>query len=178
MNIEGYLDGLGEEAARALRNVLKKAYEHGYREGLAASGQAVPALHPTAPVVQVALPSADGPSISAEPADDDIDWLEDVEEDSPPTASPGVEPRPATSATSPQSVSWDGGEDPEEERTTAPEPLRPISAGATVGTLKARIMKHYALDRFIVDIIVCRKGDKDRRQLKSNVRLSKYVVKG
>lgn len=170
MNIDSILDSLGDEAARSLRGVLKKAYEQGYREGLAASGQVG-----SAPVLAVGASSAaDGPAISATPIDDDSDWLDDVEEDGPATTRVGVDNLPAQIAGPP--VSW--SDDDDEVKTIAADPLRPISAGATVGTLKARIMKHYALDRFIIDIIVCRKGDKDRRQLKTNVRLSKYVVKG
>jgi len=171
LNIEGILDSLGDESARVLRGVLKKAYEQGYREGLAASGHVIPSA-----VVNVAAAPPE-PRVTVQESDEDIDWLEDGEEESVPIASTDAV-APTSGGVAP--VSWGGASEADDAddagRAASADVPRPISAGATIGTLKVRIIKLFALERFSVDVIVCRKGDKERRQLKSNVRLSKYHV--
>jgi hypothetical protein len=80
-----------------------------------------------------------------------------------------------------RSVNW-GRSEVDEEPSDSDEQEAPrertllISPHATVGTLRNRIMSHFGLHRFDVDIVICRSGDKDRRQLRGDVRLSKYRV--
>jgi hypothetical protein len=57
------------------------------------------------------------------------------------------------------------------EETPAP---RPILANAKVGTLRRRIIRTFDLERFDIDVVICRSGDPDRRQLKSSARLGLY----
>lgn len=74
-------------------------------------------------------------------------------------------------------------DDPELAVTAIDRP-RQILAGsqrifphASVGTLRQRIVDVFDLSRFDIDVIICRKGDRARRQLKATVKPSKYLVK-
>jgi hypothetical protein len=89
-----------------------------------------------------------------------------------PTATPIALPAPVEAA----AVAWEeepAGED--DDPTTKDEPARPIMVHATIATLMRRIERTFALERFDIDVIVCRRGDRDRRQLKSSVRLRNYL---
>lgn len=61
------------------------------------------------------------------------------------------------------------------EGNRAPPNLK-VRTSLTVGGLRDRVVKVFGLERFDIDVVVCRKGDRSRRQLKSSVRLSKYLV--
>jgi hypothetical protein len=65
----------------------------------------------------------------------------------------------------------EGEDDDGVEETPAP---RPILANAKVGTLRRRIIRTFDLERFDIDVVICRSGDPDRRQLKSSARLGLY----
>jgi hypothetical protein len=43
-----------------------------------------------------------------------------------------------------------------------------------VGTLRRRIIRTFDLERFDIDVVICRSGDPDRRQLRSSARLALY----
>ncbi|MBX3202578.1 MAG: hypothetical protein KF894_30910 [Labilithrix sp.] len=55
--------------------------------------------------------------------------------------------------------------------------IQRIFPHASVGTLRQRIVDVFDLTRFDIDVIVCRKGDRARRQLKATVKLSKYLLR-
>jgi hypothetical protein len=100
---------------------------------------------------------------------------DDLESDEPQT-SPDASGEPAAAA-----LEW-GRDEPSEivvpRRRESPRDtgaLR-IFPHATVGTLLQRIHDYFGLERFDIDVVVCRKGDRARRQLKKSVRLAKYEV--
>jgi hypothetical protein len=147
MSIEQIVDALFSDVTPALRGVLRRAYELGYREALA--------HEPPAPAIEA-------------PATADEEDLEP--EDAPPSVVGG-----AVELESSPSVQWGPVEEAPPER--APPPVaRPIFPHATVGTLRQRIVATFDLERFDIDVVVCRKGDRARRQLKQTVKLSKYLV--
>ena len=41
-------------------------------------------------------------------------------------------------------------------------------------TLRRRVFKTFDLERFGIDVVICRRGDRERRQLLGDVRLGKY----
>lgn len=140
MSIEELVAGLCGEAGEALRPLLVKAYERGYREGLASAGQPAPAERVEVPVV---------PPPPPEPAPARVEW-----------SAPSEEPGEAEG-------------EPEDEADDAVV-VRPILPHATVGTLRRRINRVFDLERFDIDVVVCRRGDPDRRQIKSTARLGLY----
>jgi hypothetical protein len=77
-------------------------------------------------------------------------------------------------------VSWsdDGGAEPSEADDAEDESdsvvVRPISSAARVGTLRRRIIRAFDLERFDIDVVICKAGDSDRRQLKSSAPLKTY----
>jgi hypothetical protein len=157
MSLDTILDSLSDEAASAVRAVLKKAYERGYREGLASHGPA----RTTASEEPSAQPNVTAVAFR--------DETEEPVEDDPPGDDEAEEP------TTP-AVAWDREAQETDVQRPAGELVRPILARTTVGTLKERIIKVFGLDRFDIDIVICRRGDRERRQLKTNVRLSRYMV--
>ena len=145
MSVEALLSALGDEASTVVTALLRRAYDMGYREALAAAG------HPADDTGAVTTPK---PVVY--PAGDEADPGEDVESADDDT----------------------GNDEPsEEERGRAPNGGLAILARTSVGTLKRRIVQTFALERFDIDIVICRRGDASRRQLKTNVRLSKYFAK-
>lgn len=169
MSANELIDGLCAEAAEAVRALLRRAYDHGFREGLASLGQPASAAAPE-PSTQPAAPIESPPSPEPEltPA-----RAEPVEA----RAVEGTAAEPAS-----RSVSWTGEADVPEAEPAAEEDddanegvvVRPILPLATVGTLRRRIIRTFDLERFDIDVVICRTGDSDRRQLKSSVRLSAY----
>ncbi|HET8540538.1 MAG TPA: hypothetical protein VFL83_11760 [Anaeromyxobacter sp.] len=141
------IEGLSAEAREAMRPLLRQAYDRGFREGLAGAGQAPVAV--PQPAEQPAPPVA--VSVAAPVA-----WILG----SPPGANdaPDVEKE---------------DEDDEEDAAEA-LPVRPILPLATIGTLRRRIVRTFDLERFDIDVVICRGGDPDRRQLRSTARLSLY----
>ncbi len=144
MNVDEFIDGLSAEATEAVRGLLRQAYDCGFREALASVGQ--PAAPPT---IEQPAPPAPAP-IAAR-----VEWVADPEGGAGDAA--GVE------------------EDEDDDATAGETPvLRPILANAMVGTLRRRIIRTFDLERFDIDVVICRSGDPDRRQLKSSARLGLY----
>ncbi len=148
MSVEEFIDGMSAEAGEAVRGLLRQAYDSGFREGLASAGQ------PTAPerVEQPAPLPAAAPIVL--PVVAPVEWVENAEADE--AAAVGVE----------------GDEDGASAGET-PVP-RPILPNAMIGTLRRRIIRAFDLERFDIDVVICRSGDPDRRQLKSTARLALY----
>jgi hypothetical protein len=176
MSLDKKLDALLSNVTPALRDVLRTAYDLGYREALAAGAS----LH--------------GSSTHARGAEDDVDV--EPQPGSREDAAPGTDDAdggaagldesvsvpPASFGSPGTAVDWSGSGAASEsagevvDLTTKKVPLLRILPHATVGTLWDRIMYHFDLARFDIEVVICRKGDRDRRQLKSSVRLSKYEV--
>ncbi len=143
-----FLSALADDARAAIDKLLAQAYERGFREGMSAAGApAAPAQPP--PTLPPAVP---GEPLAA------VDWTDSGAGD--------------TDAGIGEPDDDDLG-DPAEP--SEPEPPRPISANATVGTLMGRIEETFSLERFDIGLVVFRRGDRDKRQLKVNVRLKKYL---
>lgn len=160
MTLGAILDSLTEEASGAIRELLHRAYDRGYREALAASGQ--PAG--PAPSALVALETAGRPTphwdAATDPEEDEPDGAVETA-DSPDAADAGPD---------------DDGDDSDDRRRPGPV-VRPIMPHATVGTLRKRIERTFQLERFDIEVVVCRRGDRDRRRLKSSARLRLYLRK-
>jgi hypothetical protein len=176
MSLEDALDTLLSDTTPALRAALRRAYELGFREALAgAAASAPPRTPPPAPA------PAPPPTPPPPPTDE-----EDLEpEDAPPSAvgrelgvEAGVEVGGAAEELpSSPGLDWSAVEDPGASRS-APRHARPIFPHATIGTLRQRIVALFDLGRFDIDVVICRKGDRARRQLKQTVKLGKYLVEG
>lgn len=145
MNVDELISGLSAEAGEVMRPLLRQAYDRGFREALAAAGQPVVAP-PTEPP-----PAPAAPAPIAAP----VEWVGGTEwgPDDPPDDA------------------GDEGEDAAAGETPVP---RPILANAMIGTLRRRIIRTFDLERFDIDVVICRTGDPDRRQLKSTARLGLY----
>ncbi|MBI5482127.1 MAG: hypothetical protein HY906_24945 [Deltaproteobacteria bacterium] len=152
MSAEALIEDLSGEAAQAVRTLLVKAYERGFREALATAGQPPPARDVTActppPTPIVAPVIWDGHR--ADTAGQDAGGS--VEED-------GADEEPA---------------EDEAEETARPPVAGPIMPHATVGTLRKRIVRTFDLERFDIDVVICRRGDRERRQLKATAKLGLY----
>ncbi|MBZ0119546.1 MAG: hypothetical protein K8H88_21325 [Sandaracinaceae bacterium] len=162
MSIDGYIDGLAEEANDTVRQLLRQAYEHGFRQALATSGLGVAAEAVPGPLTRDTEP----PAAELAPNGRAIAWIDD--------ALPDLDPERSES---PSSVGLDWGEedDDEEPQAAAVPVIRPILPHATVGTLRKRIVRMFDLERFDIDVVICRRGDAARRQLKSTARLRLYL---
>jgi hypothetical protein len=146
VSVDEFIDGLSAEAREAVRPLLQQAYDRGFREALASAGQPAVAQ---APIEPPASP-APAPAPTAAP----VAWAGPVEED----------------ADDPPGVEDEEGEDDAGE----PPVQRPILPRATVGTLRRRIVRMFDLERFEIEVVICRSGDPDRRQLQNRVRLKAY----
>ncbi len=147
MSVDELIDGLSAEAGEAVRPLLRQAYDRGFREALASAGQA----------------EATAPAPAEQPA--------------PPTSAPVATPVewvPGSPGGAGEASGGEGEED-EDDATAGETPVpRPILANAMVGTLRRRIIRTFDLERFEIDVVICRSGDPDRRQLKSSARLASY----
>lgn len=156
IDVDAFLDTLGAEASAAMRRLLQQAYDRGYREGLAMTGLPAPPAASAGPAPGP-TPAASAPPVAwneAEDMDDGSeDGTDDVEED-------------AEAAR--------GGAAPGGDHVLRHDMARPVRANTKVGTLRRRIVKVFDLDRFDIDVVICRRGDPDRRQLKSSARLDRY----
>jgi len=178
----------------SLREVAKRAYELGYREALASQGHtpgdllgaaAREAPQPSG-VEQAALPS--GPHASGPDTEDfeDLDWEDEPEvlEEAKETTAEATGGKGHTASDAAPMVDWSRMdavpervvEDESGGTARARSPMLRIYPHATVATLRQRIVDVFDLTRFQIDVIVCRKGDRARRQLKGTVKLSKYLV--
>ncbi|MBI3183291.1 MAG: hypothetical protein HYZ28_14225 [Myxococcales bacterium] len=144
MSIDEAIAGLSAEADDVFRQLLKRAYERGFREALASTGEP-PAPEPMQqPVVPDPLPILSP-----------VKWAE---------ASGGAA----------EEILLEEDEGEGEEEADEALVVRPILPHATVGTLRRRINRAFDLERFEIDVVICRRGDPDRRQLKSTARLGLY----
>ncbi len=145
MNVDTFIDGLSAEAGEAVRGLLRQAYDCGFREALASAGQ------PAAPVT-IEQPAPPAPAPIAAP----VEWV--------PGSSGGAD-----------DTSGVEGEEGEDDANAGEMPApRPILANAMVGTLRRRIIRTFDLERFDIDVLICRSGDPERRQLRSTARLALY----
>jgi hypothetical protein len=146
--VDEFIGELHAEANEAIRGLLRQAYDRGFREALASAGQPVV----PAPIEQPAPPAAT--PIAAR-----VEWV----------AGPEGGADDASDARG-----GDGDED-EDGAAAGETPVpRPILANAMVGTLRRRIIRTFDLERFDIDVVICRGGDPDRRQLRSTARLALY----
>lgn len=153
MSVDAFIEGLSDEAREAMRVLLRRAYDCGFREALASVGQPAMTAAVAAPVEPPEPASAPVPAPIAAPFP--VQWAgcaQEVAED----PSAGDE--------------GDEGEDDDEEA----DALRPIMPHATIGTLRRRIVRMFDLERFEIDVVICRAGDPDRRQLQNRARLKLY----
>jgi hypothetical protein len=185
MKVDATLEALLADASSSFRELLKRAYELGYREALA-HGRVSPVNGGLSDEPQQAA------SLLADTVDDDLEPLPDEAstpehiaerdelEPSSPVAAAGPEGGAAEVA---RAVVFDWGdldEPSEETRNSRPRDVIRVKIfpHATVGTLRQRVIDYFGLERFDIDVVICRKGDRARRQLKSSVKLSKYEVEG
>jgi hypothetical protein len=149
--VDEFIEGLSAEAREAMRPLLRQAYDRGFREALATAGQQ-PAAATAAAQIEQPVPPAPAPGPIAAP----VEWV-----------APG-------GAGEASGVDGEDGED-DDDATAGETPVpRPILANAMVGTLRRRIIRTFDLERFDIDVLICRSGDPDRRQLKSSARLALY----
>ncbi len=144
MSVDELIDGLSAEAREAVRPLLRQAYDRGFREALASAGQA------EAGPVAIEQPALPVPAPNAAR----VEWV-----------------------AGPEGGADDGSgvEDDENDADAGETPVpRPILANAMVGTLRRRIIRTFDLERFDIDVVICRAGDPDRRQLRSSARLASY----
>ncbi len=150
MSVDELIEGLCAEAGDAMRPFLRQAYDRGFREALASAGQ--PAVAAPAPSEKPA-PPAPAP-IAAR-----VEWVAD----------------PGGDADEASDVQGGDGDEGEDDAAAGETPVpRPILANAKIGTLRRRIIRTFDLERFAIDVVICRSGDPDRRQLKSTARLGLY----
>lgn len=158
------LDELGAEAAEVVQRLLKRAYEQGYRDGLA-NTQAASSSERGAHVAQG---GSELESVTASTPRIRWDELESPEDDAPDEGEPDEG--------EPDADEGDEDEYAQDEQDEGGPTVRPIAPHATVGTLHRRIVKTFGLERFRIDVILCARGDRDRRQLKRGTRLNRYLV--
>jgi hypothetical protein len=181
MNVDATLDALLADASSSFRSLLRRAYELGYREALA---HARPLAVNGAPAPPVAAVAASPDEDDLEPLPDEASAPEIVvapEDVEPSTPVAGEGPEQLVEAAPVARFDWTeldeggGGGKVARSRETGRGRIFPH---ATIGTLRQRIIDYFELERFDIDVIVCRKGDRARRQLKASVKLSKYEVEG
>ncbi len=155
-SVDAFIEGLSAEAREAMGVLLRRAYDTGFREALASAGQAEVA----APVAAVAPGSAPAPAPASIAAP--VKWAGGAGEG-------GEDP-----------FGDDAGEDEDEdedddEAAAGEAPAqRPILPHATIGTLRRRILSTFDLGRFAIDVVICREGDPEKRQLQNRARLKLY----
>lgn len=148
MSLETMLADLLRENEAALLPLVRKAYELGYREALAA--------RPPAPVLAVTAET-----IAESPVAE------------PPLFPEAVSGEPDT-ALGPASQEELGDVLEEDESEDDDDGTRPVRGSLTVGGLVRKITKHFGLERFDVEVRVC--DPTTHRHLMRDVRLSRYVV--
>lgn len=149
------MDSLFDEVGPPMRDALRRAYELGYREGIASvPGRRDQAPAEAADIARLATDGEPQDSAKGSRADEPVfmTW-EEAESDDDATDDDAEE----------------GGQRRKRRRVG-------IFASSTVGMLRAKIQKMFRLERFAIDIVIIRAGDKERRQLPSHVRLEAYAV--
>lgn len=174
MSRESALDALLAEATPTFRVVLRRAYELGYREAVAEAPSRGP-LAGDRPPDNARVPEDDPehPDAVREPAQGMQRLVSDATPSNPPPN------------TSPRLLRWDqdsvDDDDDDNADGRALDSSRRhrrrvgIRASSTIGALKSKIQRRFRLDRFDIDIVIVRAGDKSRRQLPSHVTLGAYA---
>lgn len=54
--------------------------------------------------------------------------------------------------------------------------VTPVRPTLSIGALRARIVKQFGLERFAIDVVICKRGDATRRQIRSDVVLRGFLV--
>jgi hypothetical protein len=145
MSVDAILRGLLHEEEAQFEGFLRKAYELGYREGLSAVGH----------------PVSDGPAAGRARA----------------VALPPAVPQPDPSPITPLFADEEEDDEPANLSGHPGRKVLPrgVRASTTVDGLLRKIQRTFRLERFDVDVIICRRGDGDRRRLKGSAPLSSYL---
>jgi hypothetical protein len=151
MSLDAELQSLVRENEGDLLAFARKLYEHGYRQGLASrpQDQAQPQSTSPAPVA----PPSQGPLFPARTGV--VERPDDADEE--------VEAGEDSDASS------------EAEVTTCDHRVR---GSITVVGLQKKIERLFDLSRFDIDVVICRRGDSERRRLKGTVKLKNYLLAG
>ena len=149
MNLDAELQGIVRENEGDLLAFARKLYEHGYRQGLASRPQSPELAAPPEPPTPAPLPPVQGPLFPARPK---LVAVPDDEDDTP---------------------DEDDASTNDDEATTCNHRVR---ASITVGGLQKKIERLFELSRFDIEVVICRRGDRDRRSLRNTVRLGKYLL--
>lgn len=173
MSRDGALDGLFAEATPTLRTLLRRAYELGYRDAIA---DAPPLTSPGDG--QAAVRDGVGePAFNTLPAptENSAPGVERLAANTPPST-PQVTGSPPLLEWDNDSVHDDDDDDVRGHDGTRRHRRKVgIRATSTVGALKTKIHSRFRLNRFDIDVVIIRAGDKSRRQLPSHVALSAYA---
>lgn len=149
MNLDAELQGIVRENEGDLLVFARKLYEHGYRQGLAARPAAAVETATDAPLPPPAVSPAQGPLFPSRPR---LVSVPDVDTDEP-----------------------EGEDSPADEEEAATCDHR-VRGNITVAGLQKKIERMFDLSRFDIDVVICRKGDPERRRLKASVRLKNYLL--
>ena len=146
MNLDAELQGIVRENEDDLLTFARKLYEHGYRQGLASRPQPIAEAEAAAPIAPP-TPAPQGPLFPTRPKT--VAAPEDDEEEN------------------------DIPANDEEEATTCDHRVR---ASISAAGLQSEIERLFDLSRFDIEVVICRKGDPDRRRLKGTVKLKNYLI--
>jgi hypothetical protein len=168
MSLEAELQSLVRENEGDLLSFARKLYEHGYRQGLASRPQDLASRpqdlasrpqdqsQPEPPGLAAIAPPptpAQGPLFPSRPSLVDGPDDADADSDSDEQADPG----------------------PEADATTCDHRVR---SSITLAGLQKKIERIFDLSRFDIDVVICRRGDSERRRLKGTVKLKNYLLEG
>ena len=148
MNLDVELQGLVRENEGDLMSFARKLYEHGYRQGLASRPQSPSETTPASPPIAPPPIPPQGPLFPSRPMV--VESHDDEDEDS--------EEREASSKA---------------ETTTCDHRVR---GSITIAGLQRKIERLFDLSRFDIEVVICRRGDPERRRLKSSVKLKNYLL--
>jgi len=149
MNLDAELQGIVRENEGDLLTFARKLYEHGYRQGLASRPPIPVEAAPTAPAPPPAAPPPQGPLFPSRPR------LVAVPEEI------ADEPEADDSAAD------------DEEAATCDHRVR---GNITIAGLQRKIERMFDLSRFGIEVVICRRGDSERRRLKGSVKLKNYLL--
>jgi hypothetical protein len=154
MTVDAIIAELSGEAAEAMRALLRQAYDRGFREALGTGPRTRESAEPAPARDPGAAEHRPAPAADAMAADDvrarAVEWEDDAGDDGDEGSEPG-------------------------ERDDGSAPARAIWPSASVGTLRRRIIRTFELERFDIDVVICRRGDPTRRQLNAGARLKRYL---
>jgi hypothetical protein len=156
MNLEAELQGIVRENEGDLLLFARKLYEHGYRQGLASRPQGQVEPEAASPTASPALPPAPllGPLFSSHAK---LAAIPDEGNDEP------------------EGSDVSSTDDEDDEIATCDHRVR---GSITIAGLQKKIERLFALSRFDIEVVICRRQDPERRRLKSTVRLKNYLLEG